>query len=841
MSNYPSLCEELPYWEIEGGSPLSYVILNDGSISSGIEVTPLDIECFDNDRLNQLAMGLRGFSNSIPEGYTMQFHMQIDSDFKKTLAAHESLRTTQNQFLKNLDALRVSKIQSDIEENNLFRPRIFAYLKSPKLEVKSFLSLSVVKKFSKKFAEGFDERLEELSENISGIASSLMGQGFQVRDLSKEELTQNIYRYLNPRRSQNVAPPIAASPTDTQFSEITLNKEPELAVASPRSQLVFGDLILDRDEFVLDQYKTRILSLKTMPENTSSGQMDSFLRFPFHYDLILTFSVSRQAKEISKLKAKQRTAQSLAHGVGTRVRDLESESQLTTTENLIQELYETGQRIYVSELLVILREENSKIGVKLLNQKTREVLSRFKTLSGAEGIQETVGAWKIFKSSLPLAPIQLERGRRMKTNNLVDFLPLYGSRLGDEVPVVLLNNRLGSVVALNPYDPGLSNYNSLVTGSSGSGKSFFNNFLLFQQMARGTRVYIIDIGGSYKKLTELMKGQYFEINLTENYAINPFDLKNPNLAPSSEKVKGLSSIIEQMVSEDSIRLSKLERVLLEKAVTETYDRFRPTGNSPVLSDFEKICKTSKDPELQKIAKLLYSWVGDSAYGKLLDRQGGFNADSPIITFDLKGLSQYPDLQSVMILILTNFILDQVESDRTTSKKVILDEAWQLLQSPAAAGFMEYAARTFRKTGSGITFITQGVEEIARSPIGSAIINNTSQKVVMSQRGDIKLLQDTLKLNSQEISLIQSLQQKKGVFSEAFFIEGEHRQVIRIYPSPLEYWISTSDAKDNGYLSNLMSDGLSLEAAVLRASETAPFGFAALKADPSVIQNIAVVS
>ena len=841
MSNYQSLCEELPYWEIEGSAALSYIILNDGSLSTGIEITPLDIECFDNDRINQLTMGLRGFSNSIPEGYTLQFHVQIDSDFNKTLASHEGLRTTENEFLKNLDVMRVSKIQAEIEGNNLFRPRIFAYLKSQKVEVKSCLSLGAAKKFSQKFAAGFDERLEELSENISGIASSLMGQGFQVRDLSKEELTQNIYRYLNPRRSQSVPPPVVTSPNDVQLSEAALNKEPELAVASPRSQLVFGDLILDREEFVLDQYKTRVLSLKTMPENTSSGQMDGFLRFPFHYDLILTFAVSNQAKEISKLKTKQRTAQSLAHGAGTRVRDLESESQLTTTENLIQELYETGQRIYVSELLIVLREENSKIGGKLLNQKTREVLSRFKTLSGAEGIQETVGAWKVFKSSLPLAPIKLERGKRMKTNNLVDFLPLYGPRLGDEIPVVLLNNRLGSVVSLNPYDPGLSNYNSLVTGSSGSGKSFFNNFLLFQQMARGTRVYIIDIGGSYKKLTELMKGQYFEINLGENYAINPFELKDPKLAPTSEKVKGLSSIIEQMVSEESVRLSKLERVLLEKAVTETYERFRTTGNSPVLSDFEKVCKTSKEPELQKIAKLLYSWVGNSAYGKLLDRQGGFKADSPIITFDLKGLSQYPDLQSVMILILTNFILDQVEGDRTTSKKVILDEAWQLLQSQAAAGFMEYAARTFRKTGSGITFITQGVEEIAQSPIGSAIINNTSQKVVMSQRGDIKLLQDTLKLNSQEIGLIQSLQQKKGVFSEAFFIEGEHRQVIRIYPSPLEYWVSTSDAKDNKYLSDLMSEGLSLEVAILKASETAPFGVAALKLDPSTRQSVAVAA
>ena len=164
------------------------------------------------------------------------------------------------------------------------------------------------------------------------------------------------------------------------------------------------------------------------------------------------------------------------------------------------------------------------------------------------------------------------------------------------------------------------------------------------------------------------------------------------------------------------------------------------------------------------------------------------------------------------------------------KRVLLDEAWELLKSPAAASFMEYAARTFRKTGSGITFITQGVEEILASGIGPAILNNTATKLIMLQKGDIAVLRDTLKLNSQELRLIQSLEQRKGVFSEGFLMAGEVRQVIRIQPSPLEYWISTSDARDNLYLVSLQGQGLSLEAAIFKAAEAAPFGVMSLKAE-----------
>jgi conjugal transfer ATP-binding protein TraC len=180
----------------------------------------------------------------------------------------------------------------------------------------------------------------------------------------------------------------------------------------------------------------------------------------------------------------------------------------------------------------------------------------------------------------------------------------------------------------------------------------------------------------------------------------------------------------------------------------------------------------------------------------------------------------------MILILTEFILSEVERDLTTTKRIILDEAWALLKSPAAARFMEYCVRTLRKTGSGITFITQGVEEIVTSPVGSAIISNTATKFVMLQRGDSKAVQAALNLNSQELDLIRSLAQKKGVFSEGFMIEGTHRQVVRIEPHPIEYWLSTSDSKDNQWLAKIMDEKkIGLTAAIKFASEKYPFGVA----------------
>lgn len=812
--NQTSLCQQLPFWEIES-KPIAHAILWDGSLSSGLELLPLDIECFDESRINQLAFGLRSFANSLPEGVTAQFMVVNDSDVGGVVKRHVDLLTTENKFLCALDQKRSNVLLKQSEDGELFRPRLFFFIKTSSSQKPNSFSLGQTKKFSVEFEKGYEDQLQTLSQSLEGAKGSLSSLGFLTSELTKDDFINLLYRYLNPKRSSSIGAPKVNS------NSIAIEGN------SPREQLVFGDLVLDQEDFTLDSQKTRVLTLKTLPEMTFAGMMSGFLALPFKYELFLSFNVPDQSKEMKGLDQKRRMAHSLSANNGNRVSDLESESRLSQTTDLIREIIETGQRIFQAQLMIVIREENSAAGARKLNLHTKEVLAKFKTLSGSEGIQETVGAWKVFKSDLPLAPVNLVRSKKLKTNNLVDFFPLFGAATGDEKPVCLLKTRLGTLYSMNSYSARLSNFNALVTGSSGSGKSFANNFLMLQQIARGTRVYIIDIGGSYKKMTQVLGGQYFEINLTGDYVINPFELRDPSAPPTGERIKSLVSVIEQMVVDNGEKLSRFDRVQLEAALAAVFDSVRGENQarSPRLSDLSKYCLSHSDESLKRIGKMLFPWTGKTPYGKLLDGAGKIEADRPIVAFDLKGLSQYPDLQSVMILILTNFILEQVEAERTIPKRVLLDEAWDLLKSPAASSFMEYAARTFRKTGSGITFITQGVEEIIASGMGPAILNNTATKLVMLQKGDTAVLRDALKLNSQELRLIQSLEQRKGQFSEGFLMEGESRQVIRIEPSPLEYWISTSDARDNQFLESLKADGLPLEDALKKASELAPFGVA----------------
>lgn len=823
----PSLAEELPFWEFNQ-LPFPHLLLADGSVSAGLSVSQVDVECLDSDQVNALAEALRSMMNSLPEGLRMQWSLSVDSDFEEMIASHErSGHAAGLGILADIERIRSAKLRDQMAVGGLYRPHLRVYLKLRPTETKVPSLFAARSKFVSLSQEQYDACLSDLRESLESLTGAFESLGISCYALSRQEMMASIYQWLNPSRSRSEPHPSVECPSSPQLDSSVLAESPWLAASSPRSELVFGDLLLNLERFTLDSTDHAVITLKTLPEVTYAAMISTLLRLPFHYDLVLTVDVPPQAKEMRTLQARRRMAHSMSLSAGGRAADLENETKLGATEELIRELLSTGQKVFAAELVVILRTPHGPEGSKELSRRIREVLARVRTLNGAEAMAETVAAWKVFKSTLPGAPVDLLRAKRMKTNNLVDFLPLYGPRIGDPNPKVLLFNRLGGLVGFDPFSPELPNYNALVTGASGSGKSFLNNCILMQELARGGRAFVIDIGGSYRKLTEALGGQYIEINLSQAQSINPFHLADPAAEPSSQKIKSLLAIVELMTAEDDTsRLPRLDRVLLEKALVETYAQSRRAGVIPSLSDLAENCNRSEEPVLRTIGKMLYSWTGDRPYGKLLDRPGSLNASGQICAFDLKGLSSWPDLQCVMILIITEFILGEVERDKSTNKRIILDEAWELLKAPASARFMEYCARTLRKSGSGITFITQGVEEIVASPIGAAILGNTATKFVLLQRGNTAALQAALHLNPQELALVESLSQRKGVFSEALLIEGAERQLVRIQPEPLEYWLSTSDAKDNAYLDSLIGGGqCALIDALRQASRDYPYGVA----------------
>src|SRR5262249_46056689 len=81
--------------------------------------------------------------------------------------------------------------------------------------------------------------------------------------------------------------------------------------------------------------------------------------------------------------------------------------------------------------------------------------------------------------------------------------------------------RSGEAVLFDPFESSLPAYNGLIVGGTGSGKSFVTNQMSAQLIARGSRLVVIDIGGSYRHMTSIWGGTYIEIGRSESVGLNP--------------------------------------------------------------------------------------------------------------------------------------------------------------------------------------------------------------------------------------------------------------------------------------------------------------------------------
>ena len=282
MNSSASLSHELPYWEFLD-QPFSHLILWDGSLSTGVEILPLDIECFDEGRINQLVLGLRSFVNSLPEGITGQFYVKVETDFEEIISSHEKLAQSNVIFLNDLDKSRIGDLRALVAEGSVFRPKLYFSLKTEAAEKPKTFALSAAKKFSTEFGKFYEDRIQTLSQSIEGVRSQLSNLGFYSEQLTRDQMISLIYKHLNPTRS-------------TELSAPNVSRSCAIDGSSPREQLVFGDLILDQEDFELDRVRTRVLTLKTLPEMTFAGMMNGFLNLPFKYELFFSFHIQEQGK-----------------------------------------------------------------------------------------------------------------------------------------------------------------------------------------------------------------------------------------------------------------------------------------------------------------------------------------------------------------------------------------------------------------------------------------------------------------------------------------------------------------------------------------------------------------
>ena len=749
MKEY-SLAERIPLWHFDGDMAIYW----DGSLGAGFTLEGADISCASSEVINNLSTQLENLLKGMGEGMRLQVFYRLTPNAKDIIDRHGKISAKADEKHQVLREARLGHFHKLADTKGWFIPEVYFFLRtSPHTKNKRFMSLS---------PREFKRKREKFDRDIRSLESSLAHAELGPKRLSCLKWFELLFEHFNLVRGEKIKAPVMRTETGP-FS-------PSLAF-----QLVLSDILESHQAVEIGGRYFRSITLQMLPEEATHASLIENLKMPFHFWLSQSIEIPGQQRELEKLQLSRRIASAMAHGTQN-VSDLENESKLSALEEIISQVMEGQEKIVNMSLNVIIWADN----MNELDDKSDEVLKAFRDMGQSEGLIETHANLESFLSSMP-GPCELFRAKKVKTSNCAHLMPVYSYWKGNNLPVCLLPNREGALCGIDPFAPSLANFNALIFGGSGSGKSFaiLQLMMMFAAQQPPPKVIWIDNGASSQRLLEVLGGEFINVGLESGLCLNPFDGE-----PTPSKIKLLLATIEIMLQDG--KMPKLHQSLLEEAIYQTLERENPT-----LGEFRKVLENHLNRDMQNYAKVLYRWTGSRPFGRLLDGASNINLKKNLITIEIKGLDDYPDLQQVMLLLLTDFI------KATPNVLLIIDEAWRLFSGPGQSFAVE-AYRTFRKYGSGIWCISQNYRDfLADKALADTLMPNTASIFILPQKGiDWQDLQQKLQLNDSELKEIKGLKIEKRAYSELFLIQGENKGIFKIMPDSLAYWVASSDPNDH---------------------------------------------
>lgn len=394
-----------------------------------------------------------------------------------------------------------------------------------------------------------------------------------------------------------------------------------------------------------------------------------------------------------------------------------------------------------------------------------------------------------FRSTLPLATDELNMHSKLNSSPLSSLFPFVSFDLSSDRGILYgINRHNASLVLFDRFS--LENYNSVVFAKSGSGKSYAVKLEILRSLMFDTDVIVIDPEREYEYLAQATGGRLFNISLSSEHHINPFDL--PPVKEDEEPADILRSNIINLVGLFRIMLGGLspeEDAIVDRAITETYALKDITGDNdftgiepPLLSDFESVLSGMEGSEslVQRLSKYTHgTWAG------FINRPTNIDINRQFIVFSVRDMED--ELKPVAMYIVTHFIWNAVRFE-LKKRLLVIDEAWWMMKSDDTASFLYSLAKRGRKYYLGVATITQDVEDFLRSPYGRPILTNSSIQLLLKQSPTtIDVLKETFNLTDEEKFLLL----ESGV-GEGLFFAGMKHVAIKIVASYTEDQIITSD-------------------------------------------------
>jgi len=800
---------------------------------------------------------LSSFYNGIdlPDKSSLQFFSFASRKIENFVETYNALHSNPAnvEFKETLNELRDNKIAWFNKYRN---ESIFS--QGNDLRLRNFVNLVVIT-IPKEKGRGIDFSESELVSNFTKVEQML--NEFAPRKFTRQQWVSLMREILNPDSEVEYIPDdeytelnfqivdnnsvlileeesmgIGNSLTKEQYQELLKkesNAEHDLQKKEAKGLFasLFGKKEKEKEEDKQEAYANwhaKVFTTKMFPKTISIGEVSSkFYDFigekmtptvpcPFFLSLTVYYENREKIKSEVGEKVKWNLWQTKSLGDSARFFP-EILARAQEAEQINVMLHEGESPLYASWSVTIM-----DAGVANVRKYGESLKKEFMRSNWVIQEEELIPHW-IFLYSLPLnfEPYVLkDLAKRMNTlftSNIAAITPILTGDRGSGAPVLTYIDRGGQVAGVNIFDSP-TNYNFVVIGASGSGKSylmadFFTNYLMI-----GSKIRVIDVGRSYKHLCDAIGGQNIEFTPENKVCLNFFTnvqidedtgLIHQDEMQTIVPLVGLMAM--QSVDNDSSEDIKVPvlKGYISKAVSRAFKNSqRNAGMQDVLEALEQMALEIKQETSEK-EQLLYDLINslysfghpEGEFYEYFNGENNLKFRSDFVVIELEEIDSKKLLKSVVLAAISHSINSEFFlGERTQTKILIIDEAWSILENPIVAKFLETMARRIRKYNGASGIITQGFGDFDKSDQTRAIFQNSAWKMFLKQdKESITAAKSsgTLTIDETLIFLMETIKSNPPYYSEILMKNSAEQFFIgRLMTDPVAHWIYTGHPDDN---------------------------------------------
>ena len=427
-------------------------------------------------------------------------------------------------------------------------------------------------------------------------------------------------------------------------------------------------------------------------------------------------------------------------GLFKSMRDLDSEKAYGQAEQILEQVISEGAGLFSVETYLLLRAKTKEA----LDSLTVSWIGHYKAKNASLRIEEQ-GLSFLYQSLIPGVPASFKRSLDIPSDFLGHMIPIHRNYIHEEG--LVLDCRDGVAVAVDIFHHSSLSYNALITGTTGQGKSMLANKLLLDQLGKGSKALVLDLGNSFRKNAQFHNGTIL------SQKINPLQFKNP--AYIKEFI--LSAVDDKLGRKNEGKLfEEVKKAMLEE----------PNRTFSSLLNF----LSAEFPGIEFYFSEIMEFFTEEVVS--------------VNEFTYCDFGNYPEAMKAPLIIYLIEYFKNLEG----RKIFVFDECWHLLENNAL--YIEECFRTFRKHNASAIAISQTLSDFADTKVGRVIINTSYTKFLFKQDVASSEFLDPLAK-----SLLDSVQSRKGEYSEFLYKSEVGLKPLRYVPTKLEYELFTTNAND----------------------------------------------